>query len=207
VPVVAGHGAEELHLFQLAPGGAAHHAAHHGAGHGVVHHVQAGVAVDNDLIGAHLHHVGHQLLAFLNAVQHAIVPAVGAVLTGQVAFTVQHIHHAHGKIQLRLGRLAPGHVQRQLALLIVGILRLQRIPQRGQLLAGQFGIRFHSYLRLVEICKFACCVLHNAYMILRNAPNFNGHYPQIPNQKHIFYAYTQPGKMFTQIFLDNRFSP
>ena len=93
----------------------------HGTGNGVEHHVQAGVAVDDDLIGANLHHVGHQLLALLNAVQNAVVPAVGAVLADQVALAVEHIHHAHGQVQLLLPRLAPGHIQRQLAVLIGGV--------------------------------------------------------------------------------------
>ena len=110
VPVVAGNGAEELHLVQFAPGGRAHNAADHGPGHGVIHDVQAGVAVDDDLVGPDLHHVGHKLLGLLNAVQHAVVPAVGAVLTGQVAVAAEHIHHAHGEVQLLLAGLAPGHV-------------------------------------------------------------------------------------------------
>ena len=145
--VIAGDGAEELHLFQLAPGGAAHNAVGHGAGHGVEHDVQAGVAVDDDLAGPDLHHVGHQLLAFVDAVQDAVVPAVGAVVAAEVAVAVQNIHHAHGQVQLILTGLAAGHVQRQLALLIFFVFRLQCGFEFQQLFAGHFGIGFHKFLR------------------------------------------------------------
>ena len=179
VPVVAGNGAEELHLVQLAPGGRAHNALDHGPGHGVVHHVQAGVAIDDDLIRPDLHHVRHELLAFLNAVQHAVVPAVGAVLTGQVAVAVQHVHHTHGQIQLGLAGLAPGHIQGKLVALVLVVLLFQGCLQLQQLLPGQFGIGFHSYLRIRGICKISYINLHNTYIILWIAPKSNGQYPQI----------------------------
>ena len=146
VAVVTGNRAEEFYLFQLAPGRAAHDPADHGAGHGIEHHVQTGIAVDDHLVGANLHHVGHQFLGFLNAVQHAVVPAVGAVFTGQVTFAVQHIHHAHGEVQLILTGLAAGHIQRQLSFLILRVFCLQGFFLLLQLFTGHFGIRFHSYL-------------------------------------------------------------
>ena len=154
--VIAGDGAEELHLFQLAPGGAAHNAGNHGASHRVVHHIQAGVAVDDNLVGANLHHVGHEFLAFVNAIQHAVVAAIRAVFAGQVTFTVEHIHHVHGKIQLLLAGLAASHVQRQLAVLILCILGFELAFQFQQFLPGQFGIGFHQVPPCYGICKFGC---------------------------------------------------
>ena len=49
-----------------------------------------------NVVGSHLHHVGQQFLGFLDSVQHAIVPAVGSIVTGQIVSAAEHIHHSHG---------------------------------------------------------------------------------------------------------------
>ena len=105
---------------------------------------------------ANLHHVGHEFLAFVNAIQNAIIAAIRAVFAGQVTFTVEHIHHVHGKIQLLLAGLAASHVQRQLAVLILCILGFELAFQFQQLLPGQFGIGFHQVPPCYGICKFGC---------------------------------------------------
>ena len=97
-----------------------------------------------------------EFLAFVNAIQHAVVAAICAVLTGQVTFAVEHIHHVHGKIQLLLAGLAASHVQRQLAVLILCILGFELAFQFQQLLPGQFGIGFHQVPPCYGICKFGC---------------------------------------------------
>ena len=47
-----------------------------------------------------LHHVAQEDLGLVDAVQDAVVAAVGSVLTGEVGSRVERVHHAHGEIQL-----------------------------------------------------------------------------------------------------------
>ena len=142
--VVAGHGAQELHLVQLAPGSGAHDAVGIGAGNGIVHHVQAGIAVDDDVLGVVLHHVAQQLPGLFDAGQRAVVAAIGAVITGQVAVGIQHVHHPHGQVQLLLAGHAPAHVQVNAHGLEFLVFLLQEGNFIFQLLAGHFRIGFHS---------------------------------------------------------------
>ena len=144
VAVVAGHGAQELHLVQLAPGRGAHDAVGVGAGHRVVHHVQAGIAVDDDVLGVVLHHVAQQLPGLLDAGQRAVVAAIGAVVAGQVAVGIQHVHHAHGQVQLLLAGHAAAHVQVNAHALVFLVFLFQQGDLVLQLLAGHFSIGFHS---------------------------------------------------------------
>ena len=144
VAVVARNGTEEFHLVQLAPGRAAHNAMGHGSGHSVIHHVQAGVAIDNDLIRGDLGHSAQKLLRFLYAVQHAIIPAVHALGILQVRSAVQHVHHSHGKIQLLCAGLASGHIQVQIQGLRLAVLRVQLCFQRQQFFLTHLTVRFHN---------------------------------------------------------------
>ena len=118
----------------------------HGAGDGVVHHVEAGVPIDDDAVDGVLHHVADELLGLLDAVQHAVVPAVGAVLAGQVLPAAQHVHHPHGQVQLLGAGLAPGHVQAQALGLVLLIFGLELGLQAFQLLSGQFRVWLHCVL-------------------------------------------------------------
>ena len=111
VTVITRNRAEELHLVELAPGSASHDAVGHGAGNGVVHHIQAGVSVDNNIVRGYLDHVGDQLLGLSDAVQNAVVPAVGAVLADEVVLAAQNVHHSHGEIQLLGAGLTSGHIK------------------------------------------------------------------------------------------------
>ncbi len=146
VAVVSRNGAQEFHLVQPAPGGAPHDAMGHGAGNGVVHHIQAGIPVDDDAVDGVFHHVADQLLCLPDPVQHPVIPAVGAVLAGEIVVAAQHVHHPHGQVQLLNAGLSPGHVQAQAPSLVFFIFGLQLRAQGFQLLFGHFRVWFHLVL-------------------------------------------------------------
>ena len=56
----------------------------HGTGNGVIHHIQAGISVNDDVVDGVLHHITDQFLGFPDSIQHAVVAAVGSILTGHV---------------------------------------------------------------------------------------------------------------------------
>ncbi len=144
MPVIARHGTQEFHFRQTAPGGVAHHAVSPHPADGIEHHVQGGIAVDDDVLGVVFHHVAQQLPRFLNAGELAVVPAVGAVLTGEIAGGIQHVHHAHGKIQLFLARLAPAHVQMHAQRLHPLVLGLELRQFHVQFFYCHLRIRLHG---------------------------------------------------------------
>ena len=117
MPVIAGHRAEELPVRHLAPGGAAQQPVDHGVAQDVEHQGQAAVAAHDHLFGAAAHHAGQQGLRLRNAVQPAVVPAVGAVHAVQHRTAVHLVQHLAGELQLFRGRFSAGEVQVQPLLL------------------------------------------------------------------------------------------
>ena len=144
MPVIAGHRAEPLHLVQLAPGGIAHHAVGHGTGNGVIHHIQGGVSVDDDVVRIVLHHIGKKDLGLLDAAEHAVIPAVRAVLAEHIRIAVQGIHQPHGQVKLLLAGLAAAHVQCHLHGLILLVLGLQLLDQLLQLVSRHLVVCLHA---------------------------------------------------------------
>ena len=78
--VIAWHRAEELHNGKLAPGRTATDAVRHRTRHRIIHDVQAGIAIDADLVSGNFDQIGQKLLGFLNTVDHTIVSAVNSSL-------------------------------------------------------------------------------------------------------------------------------
>ena len=152
--VVSRHHTEEFHLVQLAPGRISHDAVAVGAGNGVVHDVQAGVPVEDQVVIGDLHHVSHQLLGLRNAAEHAVIPAVRAVLAGHIRGAAHHVHHAHGEIQLLGTGISAAHIQLQVLCLHLLVGCLQLAFQRQQLFLCKFCVRFHSPYLLSHLSLF-----------------------------------------------------
>ena len=162
MPVITGNRAEEFHNRELAPGGASAHAVGHGTGYRIVHHIQAGIAVNDDLVGGNLDQVGQKLLRLLDAVDHAVVSAVDPLSALQIGGAVQHIHHSHGNVKLLRGRLSSGHIQLQAHILKLLVLRLQFILQSFQLFSASVFVRLHLFLHAGALPAplMPACVLH-----------------------------------------------
>ena len=111
VTVVAGDGAEPFHLGQAPPGRTSQGPEHQVAHHGVVHGREARIAEHDDVLWLIVQKRRHEPLRLGDAVEHAVVAAVGAVLGGKVGFGVQHVQHRQGQLQLCGRGLAAGHVQ------------------------------------------------------------------------------------------------
>jgi len=134
VPVVAGDGAEPLHLIQLAPRLlTVAHPVGERLGDGVVHQLQAGVAADEHLLGLAAQNIREQPPCRGDARHLAVVPGLHAV--GQKLLRPgQHAENGHHQLQLLPSRLAPGHIQRQMERLGVLVFLLHggvfRLPLR-----------------------------------------------------------------------------
>ncbi|GAA2894509.1 hypothetical protein GCM10020220_100740 [Nonomuraea rubra] len=89
--------------------------------HGVVHHGQAGVAPDDELLRRHLHQRREQLAQLRQALQVAVVTAVGAVGGPVRRGQFQQIV---GEVELARRRLSPGEVEREPSLDEVGVVTL-----------------------------------------------------------------------------------
>ena len=111
VPVIAGDGAEPFHLGQTPPGRTSQGAEHQVAHHGVVHGRQARIAEHDDVLWLIVQKRCHEPFRLGDAVEHAVVAAVGAVLGGKVGGGVQHIQQGQRQFQLCGRRLPAGHVQ------------------------------------------------------------------------------------------------
>ena len=86
VAVVARNRANPLDaVLVAAPGLSVAHAKAHDAGKGVIHCQQAGVAVNENVFGVSVQHDGHQAFCLGQAVQDAVVAAVGAVFAEAVS--------------------------------------------------------------------------------------------------------------------------
>ncbi len=92
--VITRHGAKELAVLDLHPRLCAQQAVQHGVAEDIEHHGQAAVAAHHDLLRPHADHTGQQGFCFGNAVQPAVIAAVGAILTVQHAAGVQFTQHA-----------------------------------------------------------------------------------------------------------------
>ena len=95
VAVVARSGAEPLDAIVLAPRLGAERAEVEAAGHGLVHERKAGVAAHDDVRRVLLHHARHEALRLGQAVQHAVVAAVRAVLGAAVLGRRHRGQHGH----------------------------------------------------------------------------------------------------------------
>ena len=119
MPVVARAGAQELHVALAAPGRRSRgHSKENRPGHRVVHQGEAGVAADDQLLGRHLHVVGEKRLGLGDPVEPAVVAAVRAVLR-PVEPAAGAVQHAQGQVELCRAGFAAGHVQGDVARLIV----------------------------------------------------------------------------------------
>ena len=141
--VISRHRAEEFYLIQLAPGGISHKSQKHSAADRIVHDVQAGVAVDDNLIRPHADHPGHQFLRLGNTVGHTVVSCVGAVLRLHGGLRIQSVQKSHGQIKLLGGRFSSGHIQLQIPALIFLIFLHQIFLFRRQFLSRHVKIRLH----------------------------------------------------------------
>ncbi len=143
VAVVAGDGAHELDLLQLAPRSGTQGAEHPAAHNGVVHDVQAGVAEHDGVVGGIVEHGGHQLFGLGQAVDHAVVADVGAGSGLAIVGGRQDVQHGHAEVKLVGARLAARHVQGK-------PLRLERLVflgqcglERGELFFSHFRVSGH----------------------------------------------------------------
>ena len=128
VPIVTRAGTQPFHLVKLAPRRMAQRAEHPATSHGVVHDVQAGVAEHHHMLGVVVEHDGHKALRLGNAVEHAVVPTVGAIFGRAVGNVGDAGEHGHAQVKLCAGGLAARHVQSQ-------PLRLERLVFAGERIA------------------------------------------------------------------------
>ena len=150
--VVAGYRAKEIHLVQFSPGCVAHDTMCHCAGDRIIHDIEGGVAIDNDIIRAVLHHIADQVLALFNSVQYTVVAAVCSVFTEHIRVRIEDIHDPHGQIQLLQAGFSPGHIQVQIHVLIFFVLLFQICKLFGEFFIGHFYIRFQISLLLYLLC-------------------------------------------------------
>ena len=124
VAVIAGNGADPLHLVQLAPRLlAVEQAVGKGFGYRVVHQLQAGIAAHEYLLRLAAQNVGKQCLGGGDTGHLAIVAGLDA-LVDEVLRLDEDIENIRHHIQLVTARLAPRHIQLQaqrLLLLISGL--------------------------------------------------------------------------------------
>ena len=145
MPVIPRNRAQEFHLVQLAPGSIAQDTVGHGSGNRIIHHIQRRIAVNDDVVRVILHHVADQYLCLVDTRQHTVVTAVGSVLAAEVHPGIQRIHHSHGQIQLLPTWFPAAHVQSQILLLELVILRPKIRQLHLQFVLRHFSIWFHLY--------------------------------------------------------------
>ena len=149
--VIAGGGAEPLHLFQLAPGlvgmektiGVR-------LGNNVIHELQTCVAAYKALLRFAAQYVGKQLLGRGQTIHIAIVAAVDAV-ADKVLGLHKNIAQVGDHIQLLFAGLAPGHVQLQPQCLLFFVVRQHSGIFRLALLSGHVRIFYHLHFLLCRI--------------------------------------------------------
>ena len=142
VAVIAGHGAEELAVLDLAPGlRGILETEHHADGDQVIHQLQAGVAAHENLAGLHAEHIGKQCAGFGQTLQLTVVAGVKAV----VGDVVVHLEQVHGQIHLVRAGLAAGHVQLQVHALKLLVLGLQRGLFSGEFVVIHCKVISHKY--------------------------------------------------------------
>ena len=142
VAVIAGHGAEELAMLDLAPGlRGILETEHHADGDQVVHQLQAGVATHENLAGLHAEHIGKQCAGLGQPLQLTVVAGVKAV----VGDVVVHLEQVHGQIHLVRAGLAAGHVQLQVHTLKLLVLGLQRGLFSGEFVVIHCKVISHKY--------------------------------------------------------------
>ena len=142
VAVIAGHGAEELAVLDLAPGlRGILEAEHHADGDQVIHQLQAGVAAHENLAGLHAEHIGKQRAGLGQTLQLTIVAGVKAV----VSDVVVHLEQVHGQIHLVRAGLAAGHIQFQVHPLKLLVLGLQCGLFGGEFVVIHCKIISHKY--------------------------------------------------------------
>lgn len=93
----------------------------------IEHHGQAAVAAHHDLLRPRADHTGQQGFCFGNAVQPAVIAAVGAILTVQHAAGVQFTQHALRKCQLLRRRFSAGKIQLQALLFVLLVALAQTV--------------------------------------------------------------------------------
>ena len=141
--VIAGSGAQKLHMLLTAPRLAAAKAMGHSAGNGIEHHVQAGVTSHNHLLSRHIHQLSKQSLHLRQAIGHTIVAAIIPIGIGQLGSRAQDIQHGHGQFQLFHTGLSSGHIQLQAHCLHFIIFCLQLLVQGCKFILVH-GLVFHS---------------------------------------------------------------
>ena len=142
VAVIAGHGAEELAVLDLAPGlRGILETEHHADGDQVIHQLQAGVAAHENLAGLHAEHIGKQCAGLGQTLQFTVVAGVKAV----VGDVVVHLEQVHGQIHLVRAGLAAGHVQLQVHALKLLVLGLQRGLFSGEFVVIHCKVISHKY--------------------------------------------------------------
>ena len=125
--VITRHGAKELAVLDLHPRLCAQQAVQHGVAEDIEHHGQAAVAAHHDLLRPRADHTGQQGFCFGNAVQPAVIAAVGTILTVQHAAGVQFTQHALRKCQLLRRRLSAGKIQLQALLFVLLVALAQTV--------------------------------------------------------------------------------
>ena len=124
----------------------------HCAGDRIIHDIEGGVAIDNDIIRAVLHHIADQVLALFNSVQYTVVAAVCSVFTEHIRVRIEDVHDSHGQIELLQAGFSPGHIQVQIHVLIFFVLLFQICKLFGEFFIGHFYIRFQISLLLYLLC-------------------------------------------------------
>ena len=142
VAVIAGHGAEELAVLDLAPGlRGILETEHHADGDQVVHQLQAGVAAHKDFLRLDAHHVAEQLTGLVQALKVAVVAGIGAGVGG----VISHLQQPHCQVHLVRAGLAAGHVQLQVHALKLLVLGLQRGLFSGEFVVIHCKVISHKY--------------------------------------------------------------
>ena len=109
----------------------------HTAGNEVEHHIEAGVAADDDILGAHLHHLRQNRAQLGHALRHTVIAQIVPGGSDHIGVRRQHIEHIHRKIQLFGRGLSSGHIQLQTLCLESIILLLNLLLFLFQFLSGQ----------------------------------------------------------------------
>ena len=148
VPVIAGGGAEPLHLVQLAPWLlAVEQAVGKGLGHRVIHQLQTGVAAHEHLLQLAAQNVGKQRLGGGDTGHLAIVSGLDTV-GDKILRLDENAEDIRHQIQLVTARLAPCHIQLQAQRLLLLIGRLDGSIFRLTLLQRHFRVLFHGIASL-----------------------------------------------------------
>ena len=156
MPVIAGGGAEKLHLFLPAPGlGAVEQTVGIGAGHHVEHHIQGSRAADEHLIRLAAQHIRPVPPGTGNTRQFTVIPGVHAVVEA-VLRSLQHGQKAADQIQLLLGGLTAGHIQIQPLRLAGFVGRQHTAVFTFQFFPGHAGIGSHIDHPFGILTSFMC---------------------------------------------------